>query len=150
MQRVTNWLEERRETRKYRKHPANPPAQRNPLPQHNPLEPANQQPLLHAAPRQSLYGWLFGHRSLHYFNWWNESAQRWRTLQHTWFCLRNIIVNDTCPYVRDPANVENHRPAEEGCDTWMDLALMPTWSAGGTSRPYRSSTRATSSASTRR
>ncbi|RAK78030.1 uncharacterized protein BO72DRAFT_495559 [Aspergillus fijiensis CBS 313.89] len=70
-----------------------------------PPHPQTTSPFLPRLPAETHlqhYGWLFGRRLPHYSNWWDDSAQRWRTLQHGWFSLWNIIVNDTCTYIRGP------------------------------------------------
>ncbi|OJK01742.1 hypothetical protein ASPACDRAFT_59393 [Aspergillus aculeatus ATCC 16872] len=106
------------------------PAQHRPLPRHHdPPHPQTNSPFFPRLPaevRLQIYGWLLGHRSLHYFNWWDESAQRWRTFQHGCTCFLNTILDGSCMYRRNPADLETWHASVEAFDAWMDLALMRT------------------------
>ncbi|PYI08304.1 hypothetical protein BO78DRAFT_395704 [Aspergillus sclerotiicarbonarius CBS 121057] len=130
MQRITSWLEERGEARKYQKHPANQPPRNQ---RHNP--PRRPQPTgsfftpLPLEIRLQIYSWLFGHRSLHYVNWWNEAQQEWETFHRACTCSLNTIVDDVC-VSNGKAGLEEFRTHYEGFDAWVDIALMLTcWQA---------------------
>ncbi|PYH98160.1 hypothetical protein BO71DRAFT_480699 [Aspergillus ellipticus CBS 707.79] len=132
MNRVTSWLEDRSEARKHHQHPAHqPPRHQRPNLGPTPCPPQFTSAFFTRLPaeiRLQIYGWLFGHRALHYVNWWNDATHQWETFHRACTCPLNTIVDDVCVH-HGKAGLDQVR-AYEGFDTWVDHALMRTcWQA---------------------